>query len=98
MYYYFGNLPVPNFEYACPALQVDFSSWLSLQVSFCKFLSFSELTAFTSRSVALAVNSGVTKNCANLYNKPINCINVYHKQRQRYKIEQINVHKVAGKQ
>ena len=71
---HFGNSPVPNFVNGCPALQVDLSSWLSLHMSFCKFLSFSELTALTSRSVALAVNSGVTKNCANLYNKPNSCM------------------------
>ena len=30
----------------------------------CKFLEFSESTAFSSRSVAEAVNSGAMKNCA----------------------------------
>ena len=35
-------------------------------MSLARFLSFSEWTAFTSRSVALAVNSGLWKNCENL--------------------------------
>jgi myosin-crossreactive antigen len=60
------SLPVPNLLKAWSLFAVDFSSWSSLQESLVIFFSCSELTAFTSRSVALSVKRGHKKNCANL--------------------------------
>ena len=58
---------MPNFAKSCPALAWLFSSWNDRQGSLCRLRSFSELTAFTSRSVAEAVNKGWVKNWANLF-------------------------------
>ena len=60
------RIPVPNLAKSCDRSHVAFSSWCRRQASVDTFLSFSEFTAFTSRSVALSVNSGLRKNCANL--------------------------------
>ncbi len=68
-------LPVPNLLKAWCGFAVAFSSWCNLHISLLIFFSFSEFTAFTSRSVALAVNSGLSKNCANLKSNNLQCHN-----------------------
>lgn len=62
-------LPVPKFEYSCMGLPRDCFNIPILHASSFKFLSFSELTALSSLSVADWVNNGHRKNCANLPKK-----------------------------
>jgi len=61
--------PVPNLLNAWSFFAVDLSNWSHLHPSLGIFFSCSELTAFTSRSVALSVKRGHKKNCANLVQK-----------------------------
>ena len=62
--------PVPNLKKSWFGFAVDFSIWLLLHVSCGIFFSCSELTAFTSLSVADSVNKGLKKNWLNLSSAP----------------------------
>ena len=53
--------PVPNLAAGCAALKRSFMIWLMRHESCCRFLVCSLSIAFSSRSVAAAVNSGFTK-------------------------------------
>lgn len=61
-----SHIPVPYLLKSWSSLARDLSSWNNLQGSLWRFRLFSLSTAFTSRPVADAVNSGQQKNWANL--------------------------------
>ena len=56
--------PVPNLWYGWRSEASERCSWSRRQPSLCWFLSFSELTASTSRDTCDSAKMGATKNCA----------------------------------
>ena len=58
------EVAVPNLWYGCASDAIDLYSWLRRQPSDCRFFSFSEWTALSSRPAADSVNDGQRKNCA----------------------------------
>jgi len=63
-------LPVPNLLKELLGTERCLSNWKILHMSLCRFLRFSESTAFSSLSVHESVNSGAMKNWANMSRAP----------------------------